>query len=65
MTSQTDYVLGTHDEEIARLGVQHAAWRADALAAWRTAEIGPRQMSAAVLDMGRWIWRDWWDRAGG
>lgn len=49
MASQTDYILGTHDEEIHRLGVQHAAWRADALAAWRTAGIGPRQ---TILDVG-------------
>jgi SAM-dependent methyltransferase len=49
MTSQTDYILGTHDAEIERLGLQHAAWRADALAAWRTAGIAPRQ---TVLDIG-------------
>jgi len=29
-----DYVLGTHDEEIARLGLQHELWRPRMLAAW-------------------------------
>jgi len=42
-------VLGANDEEIERLGLQHAAWRAQALAAWRTAGLGPRQ---TVLDVG-------------
>jgi SAM-dependent methyltransferase len=32
-----DYVLGTHDEEVTRLGLQHRAWRAYALDAWRRA----------------------------
>lgn len=32
-----DYVLGTHDEEIARLGVQHRVWRQKMLDAWRRA----------------------------
>jgi SAM-dependent methyltransferase len=49
MTRAKDYVLGTNDEEIERLGLQHAAWRAHALAAWRTAGFGPRQ---TVLDVG-------------
>ena len=26
-TGESDYVLGTHDEEIARLGLQHRVWR--------------------------------------
>jgi hypothetical protein len=30
MTFDTDYVLGTHDEEIARLGIQHQVWRSNA-----------------------------------
>jgi len=49
MTATTDYVLGANDEEIERLGLQHAAWRTHALAAWRTAGLGPRQI---VLDVG-------------
>ncbi len=28
-----DYVLGTHDAEIARLGLQHRVWRESMLAA--------------------------------
>ena len=47
--SGTDYVLGTHDEEIARLGLQHRAWRSRALAAWQKGEFGPGQ---TVLDVG-------------
>jgi SAM-dependent methyltransferase len=47
--SGTDYVLGTHDEEIARLGLQHQAWRSRALAAWQKGEFGPGQ---TVLDVG-------------
>ena len=32
-----DYVLGTHDDEVARLGLQHQVWRPRALDAWRRA----------------------------
>ncbi len=49
MISTKDYVLGTHDEEIERLGLQHSAWRQRALDAWRSAGIGPGQ---TVLDVG-------------
>jgi SAM-dependent methyltransferase len=49
MSTEQAYVLGTHDEEIARLGLQHAAWRPRVLAAWKRAEIGPGQ---TVLDVG-------------
>jgi len=48
-TPEKDYVLGTHDEEIARLGLQHHAWRSHVLAAWDWAGIGPSQ---TVLDIG-------------
>jgi hypothetical protein len=41
MASERAYVLGTNDEELARLGVQHRAWRERALAAWRFAGIKP------------------------
>ena len=34
-TDEKDYVLGTHDEEIARLGIQHGVWRDQADEAWR------------------------------
>lgn len=36
-TSDRDYVLGTHDEEIERLGLQHNVWRPRAMAAWQRA----------------------------
>jgi len=49
MVSAKDYVLGTHDEEIERLGLQHRVWRQRALDAWRVAGIGPDQ---TVLDVG-------------
>ncbi|MDO1558733.1 methyltransferase domain-containing protein [Brevundimonas sp. 2R-24] len=31
------YLLGTHDEEIARLGLQHRVWQAEAMTGWRAA----------------------------
>lgn len=37
MTQDRDYILGTHDEEIVRLGIQHRVWRPRALDAWRRA----------------------------
>lgn len=49
MTSEKDYVLGTHDEEMARLGLQHRAWQPCTRAAWQSAGIGPGQ---TVLDAG-------------
>ena len=36
-TPEREYVLGTDDEEITRLGVQHRVWRPRALEAWRRA----------------------------
>src|SRR5579864_5795823 len=47
--SEQEYVLGTHDEEITRLGLQHRTWRPRVLAAWELAGIGPGQ---TVLDVG-------------
>jgi SAM-dependent methyltransferase len=44
-----DYVLGTHDEEIARLGVQHRLWRPRMLAGWDRAGIAE---DLRVLDVG-------------
>ncbi len=49
MSRTNDYVLGTHDEEIERLGLQHRSWRQRALEAWRSTDIGPGQ---TVLDVG-------------
>jgi SAM-dependent methyltransferase len=44
-----DYVLGTDDDELARLGRQHAVWRDDAHAAWQRADIAAGQ---TVVDVG-------------
>ena len=49
MSPTDDYVLGTNDEEIARLGVQHRVWRARAIDAWRRGGIAPGQ---TVVDVG-------------
>jgi SAM-dependent methyltransferase len=49
MVSEKAYVLGTNDEELARLGVQHRAWRQRALAAWQLGGIEPGN---TVLDVG-------------
>jgi len=46
---EKDYVLGTHDEEIERLGLQHRVWRARALDAWRRAGFRTGQ---TLLDVG-------------
>ena len=43
------YVLGTHDEELHRLGLQHAVWRPRTLAGWRRAGI---TQGVRVLDVG-------------
>jgi SAM-dependent methyltransferase len=49
MTTKNDYVLGTHDLEIERLGLQHNAWRHRAFEAWQLAGIG---IDHTVLDVG-------------
>jgi SAM-dependent methyltransferase len=49
MTREQDYVLGTHDEEIARLALQHRVWRPRALDAWRRAGFTVGQ---TLLDIG-------------
>ena len=43
-----DYVLGTHDEEIRRLGLQHKVWRARMLDAWRRAGFRSGQILADI-----------------
>jgi Methylase involved in ubiquinone/menaquinone biosynthesis len=48
-TRDRDYVLGTHDDEIARLGLQHNVWRPHALAAWQRAGFNSGQ---TILDVG-------------
>jgi SAM-dependent methyltransferase len=49
MPEEKDYVLGTSDEEIARLGLQHCVWRPRALDAWRRAGVSVGQ---TVIDIG-------------
>jgi SAM-dependent methyltransferase len=49
LSANGDYILGTGDEEIARLGLQHVAWRSRALAAWRLAGFTVGQ---TLLDIG-------------
>jgi ubiquinone/menaquinone biosynthesis C-methylase UbiE len=49
MTVANEYVLGTHDEELVRLGLQHRVWRPRVLEAWQAAEIGAGH---TVLDLG-------------
>jgi SAM-dependent methyltransferase len=49
MSAERDYVLGTHDEEIERLGLQHRVWRPRVLDAWRRAGFTRGQ---TVLDVG-------------
>jgi ubiquinone/menaquinone biosynthesis C-methylase UbiE len=48
-TKERDYVLGTHEEELARLGVQHRAWRRVVLECWKNAGIAA---GSRVLDVG-------------
>jgi ubiquinone/menaquinone biosynthesis C-methylase UbiE len=49
MPTERDYVLGTHDEELARLGLQHDVWRAVVLDCWQRAGI---IAGSRVLDVG-------------
>jgi SAM-dependent methyltransferase len=46
---ERDYVLGTHDEEIERLGLQHRVWRPTVLDCWQRAGI---TVGKRVLDLG-------------
>jgi SAM-dependent methyltransferase len=49
MKKKDDYVLGTHDEEIARLGLQHRVWRPVVLQCWQRAGI---RAGLRVVDVG-------------
>jgi SAM-dependent methyltransferase len=49
METERDYVLGTHEEELARLGVQHQIWRPVVLECWQKAGI---TIGSRVLDLG-------------
>lgn len=46
---EREYLLGTNDEEIVRLGFQHRVWAEYAFALWERAGFGPGQM---ILDVG-------------
>jgi SAM-dependent methyltransferase len=47
--TERDYILGTHDEELSRLGIQHRVWRPVALDCWQRAGI---TTGSRVLDVG-------------
>ena len=49
MAADRDYVLGTEEHEIERLGVQHRVWRHVVFDAWARARVGP---GSRVLDVG-------------
>jgi SAM-dependent methyltransferase len=49
MSTDRDYILGTHEEEISRLGLQHEVWRTVALDCWQRAGI---TAGKCVLDVG-------------
>jgi len=49
MAADRDYLLGTHEEELARLGLQHRVWRPVALDCWQRAGI---TVGKCVLDIG-------------
>src|SRR5437667_2653715 len=49
LTMDRDYVLGTHNEELARLGLQHRVWRPVVLDCWQRAGI---TVGKRVLDVG-------------
>lgn len=46
---EKDYILGTHREEIERLGLQHRVWRPYAWECWRTAGV---TAGSRVVDLG-------------
>ena len=48
-SKERDYVLGTHEDELERLGVQHRAWRDVVLECWENAGI---TTGSKVLDVG-------------
>src|SRR5262247_2672440 len=48
-TEEREYVLGTDDGELQRLGFQHRVWSAPAFALWERAGV---HRGAAVLDVG-------------
>lgn len=55
-----DYVLGTHEAEIARLALQHRVWRESMLAAWRRAGV---RSGWKAIDVGAGPGNATWDLA--
>jgi len=49
MSAERDYVLGTHEEEISRLGLQRRIWRPVVSECWQKAGI---TIGSSVLDVG-------------
>ena len=49
MVMERDYVLGTHEKEISRLGLQHRVWRPVMLDCWQNAGI---TVGSRILDVG-------------
>jgi ubiquinone/menaquinone biosynthesis C-methylase UbiE len=49
MSDANEYVLGTHDAELMRLGLQHRLWSVDTFACWERCGIRP---GSVVLDVG-------------
>src|SRR5262250_3403875 len=47
--TERDYILGTHDAELDRLGLQHRIWSEHAFSLWERAGLRPGQR---VLDVG-------------
>src|SRR2546421_10927029 len=47
--SERDYLLGTHDEELERLGLQHRVWRPHVLDCWSRAGI---KVGKRIIDVG-------------
>src|SRR5690606_24799550 len=48
-TGEREYVLGTNDAELTRLGFQHQVWAAQTAAAWERAGFRP---GSRLLDVG-------------
>lgn len=49
MSEERDYLLGTHDAEVERLGLQHGVWRPRVLDAWHRAGV---TSGSTVIDAG-------------
>jgi ubiquinone/menaquinone biosynthesis C-methylase UbiE len=49
MRDENEYLLGTDDDELRRLGFQHTVWMAEAAASWARGGFGP---GSHVLDVG-------------